>query len=66
MFKYSDKKNNAKTKPEYSTLYPLTSYDSVSAISNGILFNSAKNDTKKIIPTIGIVQNNCFPNIDYI
>jgi hypothetical protein len=46
---YSPKKNNAKSIPEYSTLYPATNSASASGKSNGARFVSANIEIKNII-----------------
>jgi hypothetical protein len=50
MLAYSPRKNAAKRKAEYSTLYPATNSASASGKSNGARLVSAKIDIKKIIP----------------
>jgi len=49
ILEYSAKKNKTKPTEEYSTLYPETNSDSASGKSKGILFVSAKMDTKNKI-----------------
>jgi hypothetical protein len=48
IFPYSPRKNNAKPKAEYSTLYPGTNSASASGRSKGALFVSAKAEIKNI------------------
>jgi len=57
MLLYSAKKNKAKVKEEYSTLYPATISASASGKSNGDLFVSANNE-KKIINKLVKVEYN--------
>lgn len=47
---YSERKKKAKANDEYSVANPLTSSDSASLRSNGVLFVSAKAPIKNIIP----------------
>ena len=48
IFPYSAKKNDANAIALYSTLYPATNSASASGRSNGVLFVSAREPTRKI------------------